>query len=300
MIHGILVAVPSSLHSVENIREVREGEESDTGTPVAASSDDLASSHRAHLQGLAAEVELRSSARAGHRSGLDHVPSALNGRVGNLSGEGPGGVRRLHEPNLPQFWFWVKTILSERDLSPPSGNPPFFWDIQNTVDFRLTNGRPVGMKVGSLLQYKEDCYGRYYSRLPRIPFSPDVQYMTSTHKGSFEDYSLFKAGLLPNNEIRGRRKFTLISTQRVVIPHPRIPSITCAYIKCFISDPYVNGETTDGWLQESWVEPLTELTTYREEHLKVLQETYLTKVKNNSRPPKTLQEVYREMQGRRK
>ena len=299
--HGILEGIPSSFLSVQDSREVSQGELSHTSTAPGAGSLDLLSSHRAVFQGLTVQNQLAARLGAGNRSRLNQVPSTRNGRVGNLSGEGLGGVRVAHEPNLPEIPLQVKTTLSEMVLSAPlSGNPPFLSDIQNTVGFALTNGRPVGMKVGSLLQYKEDCYGRYYGSLPRIPFSPDVMYMASTHKGSFEDFALFKAGLLPSKEIRGRRKFNLFCTQRVEIPHPRIPSITCVYLKCFISDPYVNGETTDGWLQESWVEPLTEVLTYREEHLRVLQDTYVAKVQNKPRHTKSVQELYQEIQGRRK
>jgi len=44
----------------------------------------------------------------------------------------------------------------------------------------------------------------------------------------------------------------------------------CDYVLCFVSDPYQDGETRDGWVRAEWIEPLTAFRTYEAEELNVL------------------------------
>lgn len=148
------------------------------------------------------------------------------------------------------------------------------------------------MTVGSLLQYKEKCYGRFHPRLPKIPFEKH-QFLPSTHRNAFDAYPLIRAGI-PVSEIdTTRKKFVLFCAQVVRVVHPKIPDVGCNYFKCFISDPYANSETVDGWVREEWIEPLNEFSTYKEEHLKQIQETFLGMVKTKKPTAKELKEFHR-------
>lgn len=69
------------------------------------------------------------------------------------------------------------------------------------------------------------------------------------------------------NERAQTKKYVLFVGKIVWIQHPRIfvPGCGTNYALCFISDPYQDGETIDGWVQTSWLEPLTESPTYEHE-----------------------------------
>jgi hypothetical protein len=150
------------------------------------------------------------------------------------------------------------------------------------------------MTVGALLQYKENYYGRYHPKLPKIPFATH-NFLASTHQCSWDAYALMQSGqhtVLPEVV---RKKFVLFCAQVVYVAHPKTPLIGCNYLKCFISDPYVNGETIDGWIQEKWVEPLNEISTYQEEHKQIVRNLYLAMSKGE-KTPSQMREIFRELQ----
>lgn len=135
------------------------------------------------------------------------------------------------------------------------------------------------MTVGALLQYKENYYGRYYPKLPKVPFATS-SFLPSTHQCSWNAYALMQSGQAILPEII-RKKYVLFCAQVVYVPHPKTSLVGCNYLKCFISDPYVNGETIDAWVQEKWVEPLNEIQTYKEENLKKIREIYFGMAKGD-------------------
>ena len=123
------------------------------------------------------------------------------------------------------------------------------------------------MTVGSLLQYKEEFYGRYHPKLPAIPFDSHL-FLSSTHKNIFSLYPQIANGYRPSPKETARKKFVLFCSQVEQVAHPSTPLISCKYLNCFISDPYTEGETIDGWVRENWVEPLNEIDTYYEENIR--------------------------------
>jgi hypothetical protein len=152
------------------------------------------------------------------------------------------------------------------------------------------------MTVGALLQYKENYYGRYHPKLPNIPFATH-NFLSSTHQGSWDAFTLMQTRQTLSQVQVVRKKFILFCAQAICVPHPKIPLIGCNYLKCFISDPYVNGETIDGWVQERWVEPLNELPTYQEEHMKTIRDMYVSLSKEGrKRTPEQMYEFFQEMQ----
>jgi hypothetical protein len=155
------------------------------------------------------------------------------------------------------------------------------------------------MNVGSLFQYKQECYGKYYRTLPRAVFNADFSLMASTHQSSIEEFKLRQNGFIVVEANTGRKKFSLFCTSESLVLHPKVPLIKCNYLKCYISDPYRDGHTIDGWVQEQWVEPFNEIPTYREENMKTLKDVYLELVKNGPKPDKTPQETYRELLARK-
>ena len=119
------------------------------------------------------------------------------------------------------------------------------------------------MKPGSLLQYKEKHHGWYYPSLPKELFAKHYL-LPSIHNNVFDVFNDIKAGRKVDTS---RKKYVLISAEKVELVHSEFPVIKCAYFKCFISDPYSNNETIGGWIREEWVEPLSENSTYREDNL---------------------------------
>lgn len=126
--------------------------------------------------------------------------------------------------------------------------------------------------VGSLLQYKEACYGRFHNKLPKLPFEHH-QFLPSINQNVFMLHPLKQFTTLSPRDT-ARKKFVLFCAQIVRVQHPRTSLVGCNYLKCFISDPYIEGETTDGWVREEWVEPLNELGTYYDENIKRVKEKY--------------------------
>lgn len=128
------------------------------------------------------------------------------------------------------------------------------------------------MTVGSLLQYKERFYGRFHSKLPKIPFDHH-QFLASINQNVLNiPLSMLQSGYRPSPRETARKKYVLFCTQIVRVEHPTISTVGCNYLKCFISDPYVAGDTTDGWIRDEWVEPLNELETYYDENARMIQE----------------------------
>jgi hypothetical protein len=153
----------------------------------------------------------------------------------------------------------------------------------------------ASLRRGELLQYKSEFYGRYYPKLPKVPFATDFRYMDSTNKASQNAWALLAAGH-PLDVTGGcKKKFVILCAKLVEVVHPRIEHVRCTYIQCFISDPYVNGETIDGWVRDRWVEPLTELETYGEEEKAAMREVYRKLKEHGPSKPQSPLELFREM-----
>lgn len=134
------------------------------------------------------------------------------------------------------------------------------------------------MKPGLLLQYKENCFGWYYPKLPKEVFAAH-HLLPSVHQNVFGVYDAIKAGKVVDTS---RKKYVLISAETITLSRVDLPSVKCDYTKCFISDPYMNNETIDGWIRKEWVEPLNENITYKEDNLEHIR-FLLMKNKKNTR-----------------
>lgn len=141
------------------------------------------------------------------------------------------------------------------------------------------------IRVGSLLQHKINHYGKYYPRLPRVPWSPDYMFL----KNSFEttDKQLIESLLKYQEDNffefkekgfygikKDQKKFGILAAKIEKVFHPMLPSRPCIYVKCFISDPYIEGETIDGYVQADWMEVLTENVEYKQDSLSKAREAY--------------------------
>jgi hypothetical protein len=153
------------------------------------------------------------------------------------------------------------------------------------------------MSIGALLQYKDEFYGRFFAKKPLNPFSQNFTLMNTVHESSFSAFRNKQLGL-PYDY--GRKKYVLFPTQKELIAYPRAPSIKCSYLKCFISDPYIENETIDGWVQEAWLEPLNNFSTYFEEFREEIKEIIKRKAEEPSKNVAVLSpiEVYRSLQKR--
>lgn len=122
------------------------------------------------------------------------------------------------------------------------------------------------VKKGMLLQYHPDHYGKYYPDCPVVPFYLGYKSMNSA--------SALLAVTWEQKLKQETKKFVLFVGKVVRVQHPRIslPRAGCEYALCFISDPYSNGETIDGWVQPGWLETLTESPTYEHEAKKYAME----------------------------
>lgn len=150
------------------------------------------------------------------------------------------------------------------------------------------------MTVGSLLQYKERFYGRFHPQLPKIPFDHH-QFLTTINQNAFNiPLSMLRNGYQPSPKEMSRKKYVLFCTQIARVEHPVITNVGCNYLKCFISDPYIEGDTTDGWIREEWVEPLNELGTYYEENERFVQEKLKSMIKQE--PTKLSPQDFKELQ----
>lgn len=123
----------------------------------------------------------------------------------------------------------------------------------------------MSVTAGSLLQYKEEHYGRYYRSIPKVPFENRYEFL-KTINNNVLSLRLTPDSPAPSRKETARKKYVLFCSEKTWVQHPLVDTLGCYYIKCFISDPYDN-DTTDGWLREEWVEPLNQLGTYYEENV---------------------------------
>lgn len=115
----------------------------------------------------------------------------------------------------------------------------------------LPSGAMQAIKKGQLFQYTQEHYGKFYPELPKVPFS--------------SEYRRFKTSCR-----KDVKKYTLLAAKSITVHHPRTEVAKCDYVLCFVSDPYQDGETRDGWVRAEWIEPLTAFRTYEAEELNVL------------------------------
>lgn len=152
------------------------------------------------------------------------------------------------------------------------------------------------MIVGSLLQYRENCYGRYHPKLPVVPFD-NHHFLASTNRNVFELQTLTHTGAFVSAKQQARKKFILFCAQVDRVLHPRTSLVGCNYLKCFISDPYVAGATIDGWVREEWVEPLNEEPTYYDEHMKMIRERYIILNRfDDEKPFRDIKKIFHDLQ----
>lgn len=139
---------------------------------------------------------------------------------------------------------------------------------------------PIGMTIlpGQLLQYKFEHYGKFYAKLPKVPFEPSCQRLSAYGGSSADRWAALAAGTLTNKyqalDEGNTQKYVLMSAKVVTVPHRRIEIIKCDYILCFISNPYNQGETVDGWVRPEWVEPLNTFGNYSLEQKAEVQKLF--------------------------
>lgn len=155
------------------------------------------------------------------------------------------------------------------------------------------------VKVGQLFQYTQEHYGKFYSKLPKVPFSLEYSRLETSWKKQIM-MSWSHAG----TEDLETKKYTLFAAKVVTVCHPRTEVAKCDYVFCFISDPYQAGETRDGWVRTEWIEPLNAFRTYEAEELNILHNSF--KEMKERRKKMILEkeltplEIFQQMKGRKR
>lgn len=155
------------------------------------------------------------------------------------------------------------------------------------------------VKKGQLLQYTQEHYGKFYPKLPKVPFSSDYSRLETSWK---------RQGIMPwppsGDESLETKKYTLFAAKVVTMYHPRAEAVKCDYVLCFISDPYQAGETRDGWVRAGWVEPLNTFRTYEAEELNALHNIFneMKERRKSGIPEKkpTPLEIFQQMKAKRR
>lgn len=114
--------------------------------------------------------------------------------------------------------------------------------------------------VGKIFQYRKEEYGKFYSNLPKSPYSEFPNVFTTMHN-QLLGLSLSKLEAIKNlplierikNESMMKKKYILFCTDEKLVENSKYKKIACMYLQCMVTDPYTE-ELKTVWVRLPWLE----------------------------------------------
>jgi len=117
-----------------------------------------------------------------------------------------------------------------------------------------------------LWEYKLKYMGRILDRVPTKndwnSKNFDIKFINNKNYASINNFYLSEDWIWSatlnyrNNEDYIKQKVTLLELEKKTICNKMFPNISKTYLKCLITNPYLNNKTFVHWIDNDWVMPL--------------------------------------------
>lgn len=142
--------------------------------------------------------------------------------------------------------------------------------------------------IGKFFEYNKESNGKFYSKLPNLPYSTPPEYFATIHS-HIMGLSLSKIQAIremsPIERMKyesvKQKKYILFCVDEQLVEHQHHKTISCMYLKCMVTDPYTE-ELKTVWVRSGWLEPFNANTNYENQVEKTLKIIHQFKTKEDT------------------